>query len=226
MKNTRILVVAVVVLAALLSLAAFAQEKVEVRQGEVIQVDGNNLTFMENGVVKTAVIPEGVTFGVDGKQVPITELKPGMKITATVTTKTVTVPATKVVTIRDGEVIETNMNTIVVREGKKYTKYTLPHTFKFIIKGKEVDVLSVRKGMILNATITVETEPQVMEEKQIKLEASTPAPAPAPAPEPAPAAAAEPAALPKTGSPLPAAGLLGLLFVFGGACLTLVRRAA
>lgn len=225
MKSTRLMAIAIVVLlAGLLALAAVAQEKTEVRQGEVISVDGQTLTFMENGVVKKAEIPAHWMFNVDGKQVPLSELKPGMKITATLTTKTVEVPGTQVVTIKNGEVVEAQANTIVVRQGTEYKKYTLPSTFKFNVGGEEVDALHLRKGMILNATIIVETPPVKVEEKALKLDAAAPPPPPPPAPAPAPEP--EPAKLPKTGSPLPAAGLLGLLLVGGGACLTLFRRLA
>ena len=65
--------------------------------------------------------------------------------------------------------------------------------------------------------------------------AAAPAPTPAAAPvaEPAPAPAAAPAAepapapakkLPKTGSPVPLMGLLGLLFLGGSYGLRLIRR--
>jgi hypothetical protein len=217
------LIATVVLLAGLLSLAAFAQdeiveEKTEVRKGEVIHVDGQTLTFLENGVVKTAEIPADRVFNVDGKQLKLADLKPGMKVTATLKTKTITIPGTKAVTIRNGEVVQAHTNAVVVREGKKYTKYIMPDTFRFDVDGKLVDVHHLKKGMILNATIITETPPQVVEEKTLKLDATMPEPEPTPAPAP------KPATLPKTGSPLPSAGLLGLLFVFCGACLTLFRR--
>jgi hypothetical protein len=124
--------------------------------------------------------------------------------------------------------------------------------YKFNVEGKETDVFDLRKGMIVSGTKIVEapmtevaanTEFTGTAPKPKPVVAAVPAPAapvahapapkkspapaklaeaaPAPAAEPAPAPA--PARLPKTGSPLPLAGLLGMLFTGAGLGLRKLR---
>jgi hypothetical protein len=57
-----------------------------VRNGEVVRVVGSTLTYREDGQVKTVTVPSGFKFNVDGKQVGISELRPGYKLTAEVVT--------------------------------------------------------------------------------------------------------------------------------------------
>ena len=104
--------------------------------------------------------------------------------------------------------------------------------YKFNVEGKPTDVFSLRKGMIVGGEKIVESPttqvaantaftgtvpkpaPVVaaalapVAEPAPRRVAATPAPAPVAELEPAPA----PAKLPKTGSPLPLTGMLGLLF--------------
>jgi hypothetical protein len=59
---------------------------VTVREGEVVQVSGATLLYREGGKVKKVVPPKGYKFNVEGKEVGLNELKPGMKLSATVVT--------------------------------------------------------------------------------------------------------------------------------------------
>src|SRR6516164_9307482 len=61
----------------------------EVRNGEVVYVSGNALVVkMEDGSVRDFAVPESAKFTVDGKEMTVHDLKPGMKLTQTITTTT------------------------------------------------------------------------------------------------------------------------------------------
>ena len=99
-----------------------------------------------------------------------------------------------------------------------------------MIDGQEKTVFDLRKGMNVSATVVTQV-PETVVAQQRKVTGSAPPPpetpkiegalliedAPAPAPkqvasaEPAPEPEPAPKKLPKTGSPLPLMGLLGLL---------------
>jgi LPXTG-motif cell wall-anchored protein len=57
----------------------------EVKQGTVVRVVGRNLFVqMADGKYKKFVVPQGYRFEVEGKKLPVEELRPGMKLSATV----------------------------------------------------------------------------------------------------------------------------------------------
>jgi len=66
-----------------------------VRNGEVVQVSGNTLVYREDGKNKKVTPPKDFKFTVEGKQVGVSELRPGMKLTATIVTETAVAPTTK-----------------------------------------------------------------------------------------------------------------------------------
>lgn len=57
-----------------------------VREGEVVKVEGSNLTWKEKGALHTKTIPKGFRFQLEGREVPVTDLKPGMKLSTTIVT--------------------------------------------------------------------------------------------------------------------------------------------
>jgi len=61
---------------------------VTVRNGEVVKVVGNTLIYNEGGMNKQVQPPKDFKFIVEGKEVGISELRPGMKLTATVVKET------------------------------------------------------------------------------------------------------------------------------------------
>ncbi len=61
---------------------------VTVRNGEVVKVVGNTLIYNEDGKNKQVQPPKDFKFTVEGQPVGITELRPGMKLTATIVTET------------------------------------------------------------------------------------------------------------------------------------------
>lgn len=54
----------------------------EIRNAEVMKVAGGNLWVKENGKIKTYNIPHDFMFYIDGNAVPISELRPGQRLTA------------------------------------------------------------------------------------------------------------------------------------------------
>jgi hypothetical protein len=197
-----------------------AETTTEVRTGEVVAVSGNHLVIkMSTGETKEFEVPEGFTFNVDGKDVPVSELKPGTKLTRTITT---TKEPKKVHTteVKNGVVWHQQGNTVIITgsDGKNRRYDNVPDWIKFQNDGKEIGIHDLRKGMNVSATIVSESQSMVVSTTPGGVSGSAPAPPPAPAAAPAPAAepAEEaPAELPKT------AGNFGILLVAGLALLAL-----
>ncbi len=200
--------------------AGASTKEVTVEKGEVVYVSGNDL------VVKAADgslryfpnVPESARANVDGRQLGIHDLKPGMILQRTITvTKTPTVVTTvKTVT---GTVWHVNPpNTVILTlEDGSHQQFKIPKDQKFDIDGQKMDAWGLKKGMKVSATKIVE-EPVDVYERHQRVSGTVPTPPPAPpveqpilvaeaTPPPAPAAAA--AEMPKTGSFLPLIGLLG-----------------
>lgn len=212
--------------------AAIAQTTTtQTLEGTVVHVYGNNLVVkMADGTIKEFNPPEGTTFNVDGVQVPVSQLKPGTKLSATITTTEV--PRVVVTEdIRRGEVVERVGGTLIVRREdgtiKKFTN--IPDDVKFTVDGKEMSVYDLKKGMKLTAYIVSESTEYVSEtdvQRMGTAPAAAPAPAakPAPVAAPAPAPAPAPAVLPSTASLLPLIGLAGLALLVLGLGLGIIRR--
>ncbi len=60
---------------------------VTVRNGEVLRVSGRTLLYREDGKNKSLTVPSDFKFMVDGRGVGPEELRPGMKLTATIVTE-------------------------------------------------------------------------------------------------------------------------------------------
>ena len=211
---------------------AWAQEtKTEVRRGEVVYVSGNDLVVKtEAGQIKHFVVPEGATAVVDGKTLTIRDLKPGMKLTQTITTTETPKTVTTVRTVSGTVWNASGNNVILTLPSGENKQYKVPDGTKFNVEGNpNATVFDLRKGMKVSATV-VTTTPEVVvtQRRAVTGEAPPPtpvtqigvllveeAPAPrqvaaaAPAPQPEPASAR----LPKTASDLPLIGLLGVWLV-------------
>jgi LPXTG-motif cell wall-anchored protein len=113
-------------------------------------------------------------------------------------------------------------------------QFKIPNNQKFNVDGQMVDAWGLKKGMKISATKVVE-EPITVVEQQRKLTGTMPPPPPAPpadlpvivfvrvAPPVETVAETAPAALPKTGSPLPLIGFLGLLSLASAFGVKVVR---
>jgi len=213
---------------------------------EIVSVDGNKVVWKDDqGKTREYTAPEGFKVMVDGKEMGVSELQPGMKGVATVSTKTTMHPVT-VTEVRNGQVMASAGNSIIVRMAdgtmRQFTQKDVEARHaKLYRAGQEVPLSGFRVGDMLSATIVTDHPPKMVTEQQVKsASASAPAKpkpaaaaAPAPTAAPAPAAAAAPAEapapaakhhkLPKTASPLPAIGGLGALLLAAGLALTIRR---
>jgi LPXTG-motif cell wall-anchored protein len=246
MRATKGLVLALVsCVSLLLAGAAVAQEKstkTEMRTFEVLSVDGNKVVVKTDRGTRELTVPPDWHITMDGKEIGVADLKPGMKGTAEVTTTTTSTPMT-VTEVKNADVLAVQANTIIVRntagEVKKYTVQDVKDRNVTIMKdGAPVDLHQLRVGDKLSATIITKAPPKVVSETQLRAAVNAPAkPAPAaePAAEPAPAsAAAEPAPaaapathakkLPKTGSDLPLLAWFASVCLAAGLGLTVLRR--
>ena len=215
-----------------------AATQVKVERGEIVNVYGDEvLVKLESGELRLVTPSPGATITVDGKQLTIKDLQPGMKVErATITTTT----NRDVVTTRtiEGKVWHINppISVILQFPDGKNKQYKIPKGQMFEVDGKQVSAFHLKKGMNVKATV-VTTVPYTDIQSEMKRTGTMPPPPPAPAAElpiieevamaaPAPAMEPEPApkALPKTGSELPLIGLLGFLSL--GASLGLRRLRA
>ena len=206
-----------------------ATHQVKVERGTVILVDGNDLFVrMEDGSIRHIPnVPESARVDVDGKELGIHDLKPGMKLQRTITTTTTPKTVTTVQTVT-GKVfyVQPPSRVILSLADGSHQAFNIPKEQKFNIDGNMVDAWGLKKGMTVNATKVVES-PETVVTQRTSLTGSMPPP-PDPAanvpillvvalPPPAPAAQAPPETaaneLPHTGSPLPLIGLLGLLCI-------------
>ena len=79
---------------------AVAQEtEIEIRNGVVLAVNGNELMFRGPEGVRTVTVPDDFRFDMGGRQLSVHQLEPGMRLTAVI--KTTTRPVTMTVTVRN-----------------------------------------------------------------------------------------------------------------------------
>ena len=189
----------------------------KVERGEVVTVSGNDLVVkMADGTLRNFEnVPASAKVTVDGKQLGVRDLKPGMKLQRTITTTTTPMTITTVETVK-GKVwaITPPLSIILTLEDGKNQQFKIPEDQKFEVDGQMVDAFAVRKGMIITATkITEQPGVEVAQTKTVTGQAA-PMPPPANIPvlvavgseEAVPASAAEPAAAPAT-APEAASGL-------------------
>lgn len=213
-----------------------ATHEVKVERAEVVYVSGNDVVVkMEDGTIRhVANVPESTRVMVDGKELGVHDLKPGMKLERTITTTTTpkTITTVKSVTGKVWHVTPPSSLILTLEDGTNQ-QFKIPSGQKFNVDGQMVDAWGLRKGMTVSATKVVE-EPvtEVSTHKQLSGEMPPPPPPPpdvpiivaVAVPTPSPAAPAAPAELPKTGSLLPLIGLLGFLAIATSFGLRAVRR--
>jgi hypothetical protein len=217
--------------------SAAVQTKVE--SGEVVYVTGNDLVVkMADGTIRHFPnVPESTRVNVDGKQLGIHDLKPGMKLQRTITTTSTPKTITTVQSV-SGTVwmINPPNSVILTMEDGKNQQFKIPKNQKFSVDGQMVDAWGIKKGMTISATKVVEVPVvDVAQKRTITGEMPPPPPPPPPADVPiliveevpaAPVEVAEaaPAQLPKTASQLPLIGLLGLLSLTSAFGLRVARK--
>jgi len=210
---------------------------VKVESGVVEYVVGNDLLVkMDDGSIRHfGNVPDSVTVNVDGQQLNVHQLKPGMHLKReTITTSTPRVVTTvETVTGKVWHVQPPNHVTLTMENGENQ-RFNIPDGQKFTINGEVTDAFGLKKGMVVSAQ-RVREVPETVVAQEVQRTGKMPPPPPEPkadvpilvvfTPAPAPAvetAAAEPAPtkLPKTASELPLIGALGILFC----CLSLMTR--
>ncbi len=210
--------------------AGASTKTIKVERGTVVFVSGNSCVIKaEDGTLRHFDnVPESTTVTVDGKQLNIHQLQPGMIVERQTITTTSPKMITTIKTVK-GTVWYVNPpnSVILTMENGKNQSFKIPKGQKFMVNGQETDAFGLKKGMQVDAQQVTES-PATVIAQEVKRTGIMPPPPPAPKPDipilvlvveqPAPvetaAAAPEPAPtkLPKTASNLPLIGLLGMLF--------------
>lgn len=218
-----------------------ATQSVKIERGEVVYVSGRDMMVkMEDGSLQAFNgIPDSKTVLVDGKELNIHQIKPGMKIERQTITTTTPRLVTKVETVT-GKVFHVSPPTSVILtlENGENQRFKIPDGQKFTVNGEQKDAFSLKKGMVLNVQRVTEI-PETVVNTEIKHTGQMPPPPPPtadvpvlvavapPAPAATETAAAEPAAkLPKTASELPLLGLVGGLLCGISLALRRIRKIA
>jgi len=220
------------------------QTQVQVDRGEVVYVSGNELLVkMEDGELRHFTVSEDKRITVEGRELSVHDLKPGMKLERTVTTTTTPETVTTVKTVEGRVLIANPPKSVTLQLADGSTKaYNVPKDQKFMIDGQEKTVFDLKKGMVVSATVVTETPTdQIAQTRKVTGEMPPPPPAPsnvgvllietttapvaaAPAP-PTETASAEPAPkkLPQTAGFLPLIGLLGTFSLVAGLGARMIR---
>jgi hypothetical protein len=164
-----------------------ATKEVQVEHGEVVTVAGNDLVVkMEDGTIRDFPdISESARIDVNGKQLGIHDLKPGMKLQRTTITTTTPKIITTVQTVT-GKVwhVSPPNSVILTLENGQNQSFKIPKDQKFNVNGKMVDAFGLKKGMNVTATKIVEV-PETVVAQQKSVTGTMPTP---PTPPPADAA--------------------------------------
>jgi hypothetical protein len=194
----------------------------EVKSAEIVYVSGNDVVVrMDDGQIKHAVVPDDKKITVDGKELTVHELQPGMHVTKKITTTSTPRTITTVRTVK-GKVWFVNPPTTVILTLPDGTnkQFSSPKGQKFEMNGKMHDLFDIHKGDVISATAITES-PEVVDTRSNSVTGTAPPPPPDVTPAPVTALlieapAREPqqmaqATLPKTGGMVPSFGLLGLV---------------
>jgi hypothetical protein len=145
---------------------------VDTRQFEVIAVDGNKLVVRDQKGTHEYTVAKDFRIMVDGKSMEASDLKPGMKGTATVTTTT-TIKPVVITEVKEGEVLRASNVSVTVRDAdgqtKRYTQGDLDQRGIQVIKdGRAVRLSDLKRGDKLSATIVTSGTPVVLTAQQVQ----------------------------------------------------------
>jgi LPXTG-motif cell wall-anchored protein len=189
--------------------------QVTIERGEIVFMSGNDLWVkMEDGSLRHFPgVSESARVTVDGKQLGIHDVKPGMKLQRTTITTTTPKTVTTVQAVT-GKVwyIQAPNTVILTLDDNTNQQFRIPKDQKFLVDGQMVDAFALKKGMNVTATKIVEV-PVTTVSEQKRLTGKMPAPVAAipsdqpvliasGAPKPVPASSA--AASSAAASPAPA----------------------
>ena len=161
---------AVVCLTAVTSLAQTTTSSSETKSFEVLAVTGNQLDVKLPEGTRELTVPDDFRFTVNGQQLSVHQLKPGMKGTATITTRTTVTPVT-VTEMKNGQVVVRSGAGIIVRTGEGVKSFTQGDVDKRGVKivrdGQPVQLSELREGDRLSAVIITSLPPKVMTEQEV-----------------------------------------------------------
>jgi hypothetical protein len=138
--------------------AGAAQVTTEQLTGEVVIVEGNALLvrMQPNGLYRVFDVMPGRQFMIDGQTKLIGDLKPGMVLTATVTTTTQPITL-RTTTVTNGTVWYVSGNYVILKLQNGETRgYSVPAEYRFIVDGKPASASQLRKGMKVSGERVVE----------------------------------------------------------------------
>ena len=215
---------------------------------EVLAVSGNTLDVKLPEGTRELTVPDDFRFTVNGQQLSVHDLKPGMKGTATITTKTTVTPVT-VTEVKNGTVMQRSGSSIIVRTDEGIKMFSQGDVDKRGVKmvkdGQPAELTDFREGDRLSATIITSKPPKVMTEQQVNATlarggAASGGAAPAAGARASSSASrqgqtsqatgssgsagASPKKLPKTASSWPLLALASLVSLVMGLTLTITRR--
>jgi len=222
-----------------------ATKTLVIENGEVVAVEGNNLFVkMSDGTLQDFPnVPATARVDVDGKQLSVHQLQPGMKLQRATVASTTPMMVTTIQAVT-GKVWHVNppIYVILTLENGENQGFKIPDGQKFLVDGQAVDAWGLKKGMNVTATKIVETA-FTSASQQTHVSGSFPAsgtvliakgaPTPAPGGGGGSTAAGSTAAgttetasakLPKTGSSLPLMGILGLLLIATSLGMVWIRK--
>lgn len=236
-NNRRLGIVAAIVMSGVITVLVEAQTT-QVRRVEIVSVDGDTIVVRGEQGTERITVTDGFRVTVDGRPIAVSDLRPGMQGMARITTTQTVTPGQQSTDVKNGTIVERSGTSVVARlpEGRKtYTDEELAaRNIPVTVDGRPVKISSLWEGTKLIETTVTTMPEQVATQRQVDLALQAPqaavAPTPAQAPEPPPLVAraeTEPSPvgeLPKTASPLPAVGILGMVCSAAGLLLTRRRR--
>lgn len=146
-----------------------ATQEVQVQRGEVIYVSGNDVVLKEeDGRIRDFPnVPDSARVTVDGQQLSVHEIRPGMMIERTTITTTTPRIITTIKTVT-GTVWQVNPPTSVILtlENGKNQQFGIPQGTQFTVDGQPTDAFSLRPGMKVSATAVTEV-PETLVETEV-----------------------------------------------------------
>jgi hypothetical protein len=217
--------------------------EIQIDQAKVVLVDGNDLIVktQDGRLVHFANIPESARATVDGQELSIHDLQPGMILQRTITSTTTPLTITTVQKVT-GTVwyVSPPSSVILTLEDGTNKEFKIPEGQKFNVDGKTTDAFGLKPGMKITATKITEAPEDFVEQHRLITGTMPPEPpadlpivlafveviAQAPAPVSETTAAVTPVALPRTATELPLIGILGALALCSGLGLLVMRLRA
>ncbi|GAC1420355.1 MAG: hypothetical protein NVSMB62_14250 [Acidobacteriaceae bacterium] len=205
-------IVALLALAAPAALPAVAQAPSSGPASTVVYAGGDDLVVKSSdGKLLNYTVAPGAKFTAGARQIGISELKPGMKLTAPVPGTPQIVTAVSVVKGKVYSVTPPTGVTLSLSEGVK--DVSVPAGTTFAVDGKKLSLAELKADMMVEATIVTTSAT-----------GTSVATAPAQAGALLVAKADGEGDLPAAGTHLPLFGLLGIVFLLGGFSLMNFRK--